>query len=100
MPKHITAITLWPFVIFREKGYKQDAIIINHEKIHLRQQLELLILPFYIIYLTEYLWGLIKYMNHDIAYRAISFEKEAYTNEQNLDYLEQRKLWSAWRTKK
>lgn len=100
LPKHITAITLWPFVIFREKGFKHDAVIINHEKIHLRQQLELLIIPFYIIYLSEYVWGLLKYKNHNEAYRAISFEKEAYRNEKNMNYLEQRKPWTAWRTSK
>lgn len=97
LPKHITAITLWPFILFREKINQNNLIIINHEKIHLKQQLELLVLPFYLVYLTEYIIGLIKYRNHNKAYRHISFEIEAYKNEKNLEYLKQRKPWSAWR---
>jgi hypothetical protein len=98
LPKHITAITLWPFIFFREKVNKTDLIIINHEKIHLKQQLELLIIPFYLLYLIEYVLGLLKYRNHDKAYRNISFEKEAYKHEKNLEYLGQRKTWAVWRT--
>ncbi|MEY2924173.1 MAG: hypothetical protein RLZZ337_721 [Bacteroidota bacterium] len=97
LPKHITAITLWPFIFFRDKDKRKDTIIINHEKIHLRQQLELLVLPFYIIYLLEYVFYVIKYRNHDKAYRSISFEREAYRNEGSLSYLKQRKPWNTWR---
>ena len=35
----VYAITLWPFVFIRDHG---DEVTINHEKIHLRQQVELL----------------------------------------------------------
>jgi len=43
----VYAITLWPFVFIRDHG---DEVTINHEKIHLRQQVELLILGFYLLY--------------------------------------------------
>ncbi|AFD55134.1 hypothetical protein RA0C_0118 [Riemerella anatipestifer ATCC 11845 = DSM 15868] len=65
----------------------------NHEKIHLRQQLELLILPFFVWYGLNYLWNLIKYKNHREAYRNIIFEQEAYENQNDLEYLKNRKLW-------
>lgn len=69
--------------------------IINHEKIHLRQQLELLILPFYILYLINYLFNLIIYKKHDLAYRKIIFEQEAYLHDADLKYLKNNS-WYGW----
>jgi len=65
-----------------------------HERIHLRQQLELLIVPFYIWYLTEYVIRLMQYKNKHKAYRNISFEREAFQQEANLLYLKKRSFWS------
>ncbi|HEY6172410.1 MAG TPA: hypothetical protein VIX80_09150, partial [Candidatus Kapabacteria bacterium] len=62
--------------------------------IHLRQQAELLVLPFYVLYFIEYLVKLIIYRNHDKAYRNISFESEAYQNDEDSGYLKKRKFWS------
>ena len=90
----ISGITLFPFILLRKKEYRQNENLINHEKIHIRQQLELLIIPFYIWYLSEYYINYLKYKNPHLAYRNISFEREAYDNEQNPDYLKKRKLWS------
>jgi hypothetical protein len=59
----------------------------NHEFIHFRQQIELLIIPFYILYLLNYLINLIRYHKHTEAYRNILFEREAYENDSNLSYL-------------
>ena len=84
---------MFPFILLRKKELRYNQILINHEKIHLRQQLELLIIPFYIWYLSEYYIRYLKYKNADLAYRNISFEKEAYENDQNLNYLKNRKLW-------
>ena len=67
---------------------------INHEKIHTRQQIELLILPFYLWYFTEYLFRLIQYRDRLKAYHNISFEREAYANEKDLSYLKSRSFWS------
>ena len=66
----------------------------NHERIHVRQQLEMLILFFFIWYLIEYLVRLLQYKNSYRAYNKISFEREAYRNEKDPDYLRKRKLWS------
>jgi len=65
----------------------------NHERIHLRQQLELLVLPFFVWYGLDYLVKLIRYRNKNKAYRNVIFEREAYENEKNLDYLKSRSFW-------
>ena len=91
----IWGITLFPFIILRDKHLKLDKRIMNHERIHIRQQVELLVLPFYVLYLIDYVIGLIKYRNRLLAYMNISFEKEAYKYDSDLDYLKKRKLW-AW----
>lgn len=74
-------MALYPFILINPKK-KFGPVLLNHELIHHRQQLEMLILPFYILYLTELITK---------GYRNISFEKEAYENEMNLDYLKSRK---------
>lgn len=61
----------------------------------MRQQLEMLIIPFYLPYLLHYLFNLIIFRDHKKAYINIAFEKEAYTMEKHPDYLQQRQLW-AW----
>lgn len=89
------AIALWPFVFVREKRHKENEVLINHEKIHLRQQLELLIIFFYLWYGIEYLVYRIKGMSAKLAYRSIRFEKEAYQFEGDPEYLIRRK-WYAY----
>ncbi len=89
------AITLFPFVLIRPEVSVNRRIVI-HERIHLKQQAELLIIPFYILYLLEYLYRLFRYRNHYTAYRQISFEREAYENEADTSYLSKRRWWN-WR---
>jgi hypothetical protein len=87
------AITLFPFILLKDKNLKNDEIIINHEKIHIRQQMELLIIPFYLMYIIEFLIKYLKYKSRYRAYMNISFEKEAFENESNKDYLKSRKFY-------
>lgn len=94
VPKGYIGITLFPFIFVREAKLMQHPLLLNHERIHLRQQTELLIVPFYIWYILEYLIRLLHYKNKKQAYRNISFEREAYANEGNLDYIKSRKLWN------
>lgn len=94
LPKNILALTFFPFIIYREASFAQDPILVNHERIHLKQQLELLLLVFYLWYGIEFLLRLLYYRNKRKAYREISFEREAYANEANLTYNEQRKAYS------
>ncbi len=93
IPKGFRGMTIFPFIIVSEKGLKQNPVFINHEKIHIRQQLELLILPFFIWYGIEYLIRLLILKDRKQAYRNICFEKEAYKNESNLNYLSKRKFF-------
>lgn len=87
-------MAVYPFILVHKKDLKTHPSLINHEKIHLRQQAELLVLPFFVWYFMEYLLLLIVYRNHHQAYRNISFEREAYDNETKLNYLSNRPLWS------
>ncbi len=91
----VDGITLFPFIFIRTKELLNDKSLIRHEQIHLRQQLELLILPFYLFYLINYLYNLWKLKNRTSAYHFIIFEKEAYRYEHDPDYLRHRKFW-AW----
>jgi len=98
-------------VLFVKNNAKIDEATINHESIHSRQFYEMtavgfvlaiLLLPlswifllfvplfFYIVYVLEWI---IRLPMGD-AYRSISFEKEAYDNENYSDYLNKRKLFS------
>ena len=82
-----------PFIIIREWRFATDKTI-NHEKIHMYQALEMLYLPFLILYIGNYLLNLVKGKPLMEAYKDIIFEKEAYDNDDNLDYLKTRKFWS------
>ncbi len=88
----VEGMAIFPFVLLKNRLPKQ--VLLNHECIHLRQQLETGFLLFYIWYLAEYLMGLMRYRNHYLAYRNISFEREAFANESALTYLNTRPLWA------
>ena len=90
----IKAITIYPFIIFRDETDEQT---INHERIHIVQQRELLVIPFYILYVGY--WLVNKFIHKDnsrMAYYNIPFEIEAYQNDENFSYLLNRKSLS-WR---
>lgn len=95
----IGGITIWPVIILREK-YKQlhwesrRKKTINHESIHIQQQQELLIVLFYLIYVLEFIIKLIIYGKPKRAYQNISFEREAYANDTNENYLKTRKRYN------
>lgn len=88
------AISIFPFIFLRERFCRYDPSLLNHERIHLHQALELLIVPFYTLYLLEFLIRWICTRNFNQAYQSISFEREAYQNDQNLSYLKTRRFWA------
>jgi hypothetical protein len=94
IPKGYRGLTAFPFVFIKHKFDLDNKVLVNHEKIHLRQQLEILVLPFFVWYLLEYVIRLLQYKNANLAYRNISFEREAYTNEINLEYLKTKRVFS------
>lgn len=87
-------MALFPFILVKLEKSKFDEVMIRHEIIHLRQQIELLVLPFYFFYLINYLYNRLIYKDHYEAYMNIVFEREAYANDVFLDYLKRRKLFS------
>ena len=98
-----------------------DRIELNHERIHSVQMIELTIvaaaligiiliitggsvwwlfaaLPtYYLWYVFEYMWISVMHDAQKCAYHDISFEEEAYANQDNLDYIKHRKPFS-WTT--
>lgn len=66
----------------------------NHERIHFKQQIEMLWVFFFFWYGIEYLVRLLQYKNSYRAYRNISFEREAYQNEKNTAYLSSRRRFA------
>lgn len=75
-PHKYHAISIFPFVFYNGQPLTNNEI--QHETIHLWQQIALLIIPFYMLYLTFWLIGLARYRNFDMAYRSIPFERSAY----------------------
>ena len=98
-------------VLFVRNNAKIDDVTMNHEKIHTCQFIEVLIISlcltlpliviswwipllsfgiYYIMYVLEWLIKLPK----GNAYRRLSFEREAYTNQSNMEYLKKRKAFA------
>ena len=85
-------MALFPFILVRQPN--PSSTLVNHERIHLRQQAELGVLPFYLWYVLEYLVRRLRYRDHYTAYRNISFEREAFAHDSDLTYLSNRRLWA------
>ena len=79
-------------ILFVRNGIQISDTVMNHEKIHSAQIKELLYIPFYIFYLSEWIFRIL--FSKGNAYRNISFEREAYCNQENLNYLKHRKHYS------
>lgn len=58
---------------------------------------ELWYIPFYLIYFLEWVYRLVTVGFTKDAYRAISFEKEAYTNQRKTTYLRNRVRFAQWK---
>lgn len=83
-----TAINLFGIIFAKREC---DGMTLNHEKIHTAQMKELCYVLFYLLYVIEWIARLVIYGNHMKAYRRISFEMEAYTNQNDREYLMKRK---------
>jgi len=89
--KGFSAINLFG-IIFVRKGKHITDITISHERIHTEQMKELGYIFFYLFYLLEWILKLFKYGLN--SYRNISFEREAYANQEELLYLRSRKRFA------
>ena len=91
---NFNAMAIWPFIFLRDKELKNDDILLNHENIHLKQQKELLWIFFFMIYFIEFLAKIVIYKRLKLAYRNISFEREAYLYEYDFNYTRTKPYWS------
>ena len=110
------ALTIAPFIFVRkDEKEKFDTVAENHEHIHCLQQTEMgfvgAILSVVLFFITlswwsfllvpiYFWWYIIEWLLRSIfgtgnAYRNISFEREAYANEKDLEYTYHRDLF-AW----
>lgn len=94
--KGFLAINLFGVLFVRKNNDGSNPYIsestLNHEAIHTAQMKELGYIFFYLLYFIE--WIIRLFTNTLTAYRSISFEQEAYHNEDNPDYLKTRKHYS------
>jgi hypothetical protein len=88
--KGFKAINLFG-ILFVRKNAEIDELTINHEEIHTAQMKELWYVFFYLWYVVDWLVKLVIYRNFRDAYVNVVFEREAYANETDLEYLSNRK---------
>lgn len=94
--KGFRAINLFGVIFARKSSGRITPTTMRHEKIHTAQMKELLYIGFYVLYFMEWLFRLVTTKN---AYKNISFEREAYSNQGNVNYLSTRKHFAQWRRK-
>ncbi len=90
--KGFCAINIFGFIFARKEYAPLPEVVIRHEMIHTEQMKELLYVGFYILYGLEWLVRLFS----GNAYKNISFEREAYTNQKYYNYLSFRQKYD-WR---
>lgn len=81
-------------ILFVRKNAVISDVDINHESIYTEQMKEMIFIFFYFWYFIEWLVRLIQHGNSHTAYKNISFEREAYAQENDLYYLDSRKRYS------
>ena len=89
-PIEINAIALGPIILSRGEMSEQTK---RHETIHFQQYLELLFVGFLILYFLYWILYICKGMSGQDAYYNIPFEREAYDNDADPNYLQSRKRY-------
>lgn len=85
-------------VLFVRTGSRITARDFRHELIHTAQMKELLYVPFYLLYVLEWLVRLLICKGDTRkAYRTLSYEREAYAHEGEADYLKRRKPYNEYK---
>tara|TARA_Y100000310_G_scaffold267837_2_gene280102 strand:- start:17428 stop:17823 length:396 start_codon:yes stop_codon:yes gene_type:complete len=95
-PIRINAVSFFIFVFGRDKLTEMTK---THETIHFQQQLELLFVGQWILYVYYYLRNRLK-VNSAMAYYLNPFELEAYAGQATENYLETRKRYAWWKFRK
>lgn len=90
------AVCIWPFILIKPAGNLPEMpVLLRHETIHGRQQLEMAWVLFFIWYIVEYAIRLIVLRDFMNAYMRLAHEREAHLNDNDPDYLAKRKPF-AW----
>jgi len=81
------AITLYPLVLYHDVD--PTPTLRTHEAIHVAQVRSVGWLHFYAGYLWQYARGRLRGLGHAAAYRAISYEAEAFAHQHDAGYPDQ-----------
>ena len=93
-----TSINLFGILFTKSNNLSERTL--NHEAIHSAQMKEMLYIPFYLWYGIEYILIAVHdiftgWRSQNVRYHDISFEEEAYANQDDSEYLKNRKHY-AW----
>lgn len=92
--KGYKAINLFGVIFHRKDASPMKEVDLNHEAIHTEQMKELWYIGFYLLYLFEWIFKVLVYLDFYKAYREIRFEKESYSNQNDLDYIKRRQKFN------
>lgn len=81
-------------ILFVRGDARIDDVTVNHERTHTAQMKELWYVFFYLWYIVDWLIKLVVYRNFRDAYVNVVFEREAYANDEDEDYLKTRKRFA------
>lgn len=96
--KKVGAFTLFPFIIFRDRGVMENEDYIRHETIHLRQYVETLFIRILVIGYLQYLYARCILKKSKLqAYCYMSHEQEAHQNDRDQEYLKNRKWFTYYK---
>lgn len=84
-------------VLFVREGCTMTDTDYNHEAIHTAQMKELLYVPFYVLYVLEWLLLWAKYHGAHTAYLHISYEVEANLFQSDANYLKNRPKYNEYK---
>lgn len=89
------ACVMWPFMIVRTEEEYLRPWLANHERIHLRQQGEMLVVGAMLLHVVEWFVGrVVLRKSRAEAYFWMSMEQEAYLNQHDAGYLGRRKRFA------
>lgn len=93
-PGRYIAINLFGVLFTKRKPVA--ATVLNHESIHTAQMRELCYVGFYALYVLEFAVRLLLSWRWHRAYRAVSFEREAYLHQSDPTYAVHGRRPYAW----
>ncbi len=97
IPSRARGAAFFPFIILRSER-ENVPWVINHERIHLRQQRETLFIGSMLLNVIETAYACIVLRKTlPQAYLWRTTEQEAYRNQHDFSYLQKRKTWAQFR---